>query len=84
MDARLQTRGFIFFLREDPEIMSAELLSTGQEGNPGSGPSFRSKQRKILNRLLERDTSFTTSTYLPRTPVSKVSDDSANLSILSG
>ncbi|XP_049641970.1 M-phase inducer phosphatase 3 isoform X2 [Suncus etruscus] len=64
--------------------MSAELLSTGEEGNPGSGPSFRSKQRKILNRLLERDTSFTTCTYLPRTPVSKVSDDSANLSILSG
>lgn len=58
--------------------MSAELLSTGEDGNPGSGPSFRSKQRKILNRLLERDTSFT------RTPVSKGSDDSANLSILSG
>ncbi|XP_004610042.2 M-phase inducer phosphatase 3 [Sorex araneus] len=63
--------------------MSAQLLPSGENGSPDSGPSFRSKQRKILNRLLERNTSFT-STDLPRTPVSKVADDSANLSILSG
>lgn len=66
--------------------MSAEhILSTSEEGSPGSpGPSFRSHQRKILNLLLERDTSFTIDPDLPRTPVDKLFGDSANLSILSG
>ncbi|XP_055980751.1 M-phase inducer phosphatase 3 [Sorex fumeus] len=63
--------------------MSAQLLSSGENGSPDSRLSFRSKQRKILNRLLERDSSFT-NTDLPRTPVSKDADDSADLSILSG
>ncbi|XP_039073852.1 M-phase inducer phosphatase 3 isoform X1 [Hyaena hyaena] len=65
--------------------MSAELISSaGEEGHTGSGPSFRSSQRKILNLLLERDTSFTTCPDLPRTPVNKLFGDSANLSVLSG
>ncbi|XP_032693655.1 M-phase inducer phosphatase 3 isoform X2 [Lontra canadensis] len=65
--------------------MSAEFISSaGVEECPSSGPSFRSSQRKILNLLLERDTSFTTCPDLPRTPVNKLFGDSANLSILSG
>lgn len=65
--------------------MSAELISsTREEGSPGTGPSFRSHQRKILNLLLERDASFTICPDLPRTPVDKLFGDSANLSILSG
>ncbi|XP_053769077.1 M-phase inducer phosphatase 3 isoform X5 [Desmodus rotundus] len=65
--------------------MSAELSSsTREEGSPDTGPSFRSHQRKILNLLLERDTSFTTCPDLPRTPVNRLCGDSANLSILSG
>ncbi|XP_057346901.1 M-phase inducer phosphatase 3 isoform X3 [Manis pentadactyla] len=65
--------------------MSAELCSsTRKEGKPGSGPSFRSTQRKILNQLLERETSFTMCPDLPRTPVDKLFCDSANLSISSG
>ncbi|XP_032485092.1 M-phase inducer phosphatase 3 isoform X1 [Phocoena sinus] len=66
--------------------MSAEFFSsTREEGSPGSGPSFRANQRKILNLLLERDTSFSISSDLPRTPVEKkLFGDSANLSILSG
>ncbi|XP_042792212.1 M-phase inducer phosphatase 3 isoform X3 [Panthera onca] len=65
--------------------MSAELISSAEEDvHPGSGPSFRSSQRKILNLLLERDTSFTTCPDLPRTPVNKLFGDSANLSVLSG
>ncbi|XP_057590006.1 M-phase inducer phosphatase 3 isoform X3 [Hippopotamus amphibius kiboko] len=66
--------------------MSSEFFSSArEEGNPGSGPSFRSNQRKILNLLLERETSFSVSSNLPRTPVEKkLFGDSANLSILSG
>ncbi|XP_045346374.1 M-phase inducer phosphatase 3 isoform X4 [Leopardus geoffroyi] len=65
--------------------MSTELISSAEEDvHPGSGPSFRSSQRKILNLLLERDTSFTTCPDLPRTPVNKLFGDSANLSVLSG
>uniref|UniRef100_A0A5F5PFD5 M-phase inducer phosphatase n=1 Tax=Equus caballus TaxID=9796 RepID=A0A5F5PFD5_HORSE len=65
--------------------MSAELFSfTREPGSPGSGPSFRSNQRKILNLLLERDTSFTVCPDLPRTPVDKLFGDSGHLSILSG
>ncbi|KAM5301094.1 M-phase inducer phosphatase 3-like isoform 2-T2 [Glossophaga mutica] len=65
--------------------MSAELnSSTREEGSPGTRPSFRSHQRKILNLLLERDTSFTACPDLPRTPVNNIFGDSANLSILSG
>ncbi|XP_045681105.1 M-phase inducer phosphatase 3 isoform X2 [Phyllostomus hastatus] len=65
--------------------MSAELnSSTREEGSPGARPSFRSHQRKILNLLLERDTSFTTCPDLSRTPVNNLFGDSANLSILSG
>ncbi|XP_035869862.1 M-phase inducer phosphatase 3 isoform X3 [Phyllostomus discolor] len=65
--------------------MSAELnSSTREEGSLGARPSFRSHQRKILNLLLERDTSFTTCPDLPRTPVNNLFGDSANLSILSG
>nr|XP_055158336.1 M-phase inducer phosphatase 3 isoform X2 [Nyctereutes procyonoides] len=65
--------------------MSAEFISSiEQEGCPRSGPSFRSSQRKMLNLLLERDTSFTTCPDLPRTPVNKHFGDSANLSVLSG
>lgn len=64
--------------------MSSQLFSsTSEEGSLESGPSFRSHQRKILNRLLEKDTSFTISPDLPRTPMDKVFGDSANLSILS-
>ncbi|XP_024896516.1 M-phase inducer phosphatase 3 isoform X11 [Pteropus alecto] len=62
--------------------MSAELFSSREEGSPGLGPSFRSHQRKILNLLLERDTSFTICPDLPRTPVDKLFGDSANLNIL--
>ncbi|XP_053522470.1 M-phase inducer phosphatase 3 isoform X2 [Artibeus jamaicensis] len=65
--------------------MSAELnSSTREEGSPGTGPSFRSHQRMILNLLLERDTSFTTCPDVPRTPVNSLFGYSANLSILSG
>ncbi|XP_059862896.1 M-phase inducer phosphatase 3 isoform X3 [Delphinus delphis] len=66
--------------------MSAEFFSsTREEGSLDSGPSFRSNQRKILNLLLERDTSFSISSDIPRTPVEKkLFGDSANLSILSG
>ncbi|XP_064452031.1 M-phase inducer phosphatase 3 isoform X2 [Mirounga angustirostris] len=65
--------------------MSAESISSaGEEGRLSSGPSFRSSRRKILNLLLERDTSFTTCPDLPRTPVNKLFGDSANLSVLSG
>ncbi|XP_008571015.1 PREDICTED: M-phase inducer phosphatase 3 [Galeopterus variegatus] len=65
--------------------MSTELFSSArEEGSPGSGPSFRSSQRKMLNLLLEGDTSFTICPDLPRTPVGKVLGDSANLSISSG
>ncbi|XP_062942163.1 M-phase inducer phosphatase 3 isoform X5 [Cynocephalus volans] len=65
--------------------MSTELFSSArEEGSPGSGPSFRSSQRKMLNLLLEGDTSFTICPDLPRTPVGKVFGDSANLSISSG
>uniref|UniRef100_A0A2I2YHQ5 M-phase inducer phosphatase n=1 Tax=Gorilla gorilla gorilla TaxID=9595 RepID=A0A2I2YHQ5_GORGO len=65
--------------------MSTELFSSArEEGSSGSGPSFRSNQRKMLNLLLERDTSFTVCPDVPRTPVGKFLGDSANLSILSG
>ncbi|XP_033036982.1 M-phase inducer phosphatase 3 isoform X1 [Trachypithecus francoisi] len=65
--------------------MSTELFSsTREEGSSGSGPSFRSNQRKMLNLLLERDTSFTVCPDVPSTPVGKFIGDSANLSILSG
>ncbi|KAM7142610.1 M-phase inducer phosphatase 3 isoform 8-T11 [Molossus nigricans] len=82
----LYTRFYLLvFLSEYSETMSAELiLSTREEGSPGTGPSFRSHQRKILNLLLERDTSFTVYPDLPRTPVDKLFGDSVNLSILSG
>ncbi|XP_023387758.1 M-phase inducer phosphatase 3 isoform X14 [Pteropus vampyrus] len=62
--------------------MSAELVSSREEGSPGLGPSFRSHQRKILNLLLERDTSFTICPDLPKTPVDKLFGDSANVNIL--
>ncbi|XP_075852197.1 M-phase inducer phosphatase 3 isoform X1 [Microcebus murinus] len=65
--------------------MSTELISsTREEKSSGSGPSYRSNQRKMLNLLLERDTSFTVCPDLPRTAVDKLLGDSANLSILSG
>uniref|UniRef100_G1RCB6 M-phase inducer phosphatase n=1 Tax=Nomascus leucogenys TaxID=61853 RepID=G1RCB6_NOMLE len=65
--------------------MSTELFSsTREEGSSGSGPSFRSNQRKMLNLLLERDNSFTVCPDVPRTQVGKFLGDSANLSILSG
>ncbi|XP_011714741.2 M-phase inducer phosphatase 3 isoform X2 [Macaca nemestrina] len=65
--------------------MSTELFSsTREEGSSGSGPSFRSNQRKMLNLLLERDTSFTVCQDVPSTPVGKFIGDSTNLSILSG
>uniref|UniRef100_M3YDE4 M-phase inducer phosphatase n=1 Tax=Mustela putorius furo TaxID=9669 RepID=M3YDE4_MUSPF len=71
--------------QEVSEAMSAEFISSaGEEECPSSGPSFRSSRRKILNLLLERDTSFTTCPDLPRTPVNKLCGDSANLSVLSG
>lgn len=64
--------------------MSAKLFSsTSKEGSPESGPSFRSHQRKILNLLLEKNTSFTICPDLPRTPVDKLFGDFANLSMLS-
>ncbi|XP_042636641.1 M-phase inducer phosphatase 3 [Orycteropus afer afer] len=58
--------------------------SAREEGSLGSGPSFRSSQRKRLNLLLEREASFTTCPDLPTTPVDKLLADSGNLSILSG
>ncbi|KAM4875599.1 M-phase inducer phosphatase 3 [Thomomys bottae] len=58
--------------------MSTELSSTREVENFGPEPRFRSKQRKMLHLLLERDTSFTVCSDLLR------SGDSANLSILSG
>ncbi|XP_053422015.1 M-phase inducer phosphatase 3 isoform X2 [Nycticebus coucang] len=65
--------------------MSTELISsTPEEGSSDSGPSFRFNQRKMLNLLLERDTSFTICPGLPRTPVDKLPGESSNLSILSG
>ncbi|XP_049729697.1 M-phase inducer phosphatase 3 isoform X1 [Elephas maximus indicus] len=65
--------------------MSANpFSSTREEEGAGSGPSFRSNQRKRLNLLLERETSFTKCPGLPRTPVDKLLVDSGNLSILSG
>uniref|UniRef100_A0A8C5W167 M-phase inducer phosphatase n=1 Tax=Microcebus murinus TaxID=30608 RepID=A0A8C5W167_MICMU len=65
--------------------MSTELISsTREEESSGSGPSYRSNKRKMLNLLLERDTSFTVCPDLPRTAVDKLLGDSANLSILSG
>uniref|UniRef100_A0A2K5Z6W5 M-phase inducer phosphatase n=1 Tax=Mandrillus leucophaeus TaxID=9568 RepID=A0A2K5Z6W5_MANLE len=65
--------------------MSTERFSsTREEGSSGSGPSFRSNQRKMLNLLLERDTSFTVCPDVPSTPVGKFIGDSTNLSVLSG
>ncbi|XP_032106282.1 M-phase inducer phosphatase 3 isoform X2 [Sapajus apella] len=65
--------------------MSAELFSSlREEGSSGSGPSFRSNQRKMLNLFLERDTSFTVCPDVSRTPVGEFLGDSTNLSILSG
>ncbi|XP_042548043.1 M-phase inducer phosphatase 3 isoform X3 [Dipodomys spectabilis] len=58
--------------------MSTEHSSTREEESSGQGSRFKSKQRKMLHLLLERDTSFTICSDLPR------SADSANLSILSG
>uniref|UniRef100_A0A2K5Q5Z8 M-phase inducer phosphatase n=1 Tax=Cebus imitator TaxID=2715852 RepID=A0A2K5Q5Z8_CEBIM len=65
--------------------MSAELFSSlREEGSSGSGPSFRSNQRKMLNLFLERDTSFTVCPDVSRTTVGEFLGDSTNLSILSG
>uniref|UniRef100_A0A2K6S5M4 M-phase inducer phosphatase n=1 Tax=Saimiri boliviensis boliviensis TaxID=39432 RepID=A0A2K6S5M4_SAIBB len=65
--------------------MSAELFSSiREEASSGSGPSFRSNQRKMLNLLLERDTSFTVCPDVSRTPEGEFLGDSTNLSILSG
>ncbi|XP_018882883.1 M-phase inducer phosphatase 3 isoform X4 [Gorilla gorilla gorilla] len=92
LEAHLETRGgghvgrrFCFSPGENSKTMSTELFSSArEEGSSGSGPSFRSNQRKMLNLLLERDTSFTVCPDVPRTPVGKFLGDSANLSILSG
>ncbi|XP_055142066.1 M-phase inducer phosphatase 3 isoform X4 [Symphalangus syndactylus] len=76
---------FCFSPGENSTTMSTELFSsTREEGSSGSGPSFRSNQRKMLNLLLERDNSFTVCPDVPRTQVGKFLGDSANLSILSG
>lgn len=76
---------FCFSPGENSKTMSTELFSsTREEGSSGSGPSFRSNQRKMLNLLLERDTSFTVCPDVPSTPVGKFLGDSTNLSILSG
>ncbi|XP_011542061.1 M-phase inducer phosphatase 3 isoform X2 [Homo sapiens] len=86
-EGKPQTPGlrFCFSPGENSKTMSTELFSsTREEGSSGSGPSFRSNQRKMLNLLLERDTSFTVCPDVPRTPVGKFLGDSANLSILSG
>ncbi|XP_066128685.1 M-phase inducer phosphatase 3 [Saccopteryx bilineata] len=65
--------------------MSAALVSsTKEEGSPGAGPSFLSPRRRILNLLLERDTSLTACSDLPRTPGDRCSVGCADLSILSG
>lgn len=75
----------MFSLGENLETMTTKLFSsTREEGNEGAGPRFRSSQRKILNFLLERDSSFTNYPDLARTPVNKLFGDSANLSMLSG
>ncbi|KAL1773817.1 M-phase inducer phosphatase 3 isoform X1 [Sigmodon hispidus] len=64
--------------------MSTGLFpSAREEGSSISAPSFRSSQRKILHRLLERNTSFTTCSDYPKSPGDKLLD-STNLSILSG
>ncbi|ERE81263.1 M-phase inducer phosphatase 3-like protein [Cricetulus griseus] len=54
--------------------------SARKEGSFVSAPSFRSNQRKMLNLLLERNTSFPD---FPKSPGDKLLD-STNLSILSG
>ncbi|XP_045140944.1 M-phase inducer phosphatase 3 [Echinops telfairi] len=65
--------------------MSAHLFpSTSKEESPGSGPGFRFRQRKRLNLLLQRETSFSTDPDLPRTPVGQLLGDSGNLSVSSG
>ncbi|XP_021111548.1 M-phase inducer phosphatase 3 isoform X2 [Heterocephalus glaber] len=64
--------------------MSTELFSPTREGSPGSGPSFRSNQRKMLHLLLERNASFTICRDFPKSPVDRFLGDSANLSLLSG
>ncbi|KAM6148476.1 LOW QUALITY PROTEIN: M-phase inducer phosphatase 3 [Erethizon dorsatum] len=65
--------------------MCTELLSTREEGSPGSGPSFMSSQRKMLHLLLERNASFTICRDFPKSPVlERFLGDFANLSILSG
>ncbi|XP_040614020.1 M-phase inducer phosphatase 3 [Mesocricetus auratus] len=55
--------------------------SSRREESSVSAPSFRFSQRKMLNLLLERNTSFTQD--FPRSPGDKLLD-STNLSILSG
>ncbi|XP_009207450.2 M-phase inducer phosphatase 3 isoform X2 [Papio anubis] len=92
LEVHLETRGgghvgrrFCFSPGENWKTMSTELFSsTREEGSSGSGPSFRSNQRKMLNLLLERDTSFTVCPDVPSTPVGKFIGDSTNLSVLSG
>ncbi|XP_075397733.1 M-phase inducer phosphatase 3 [Tenrec ecaudatus] len=64
--------------------MSAHLFPSTSKESPGSGPSFRFRQRKRLNLLLQRANSFSTDPDLPRTPVGKLLGDSGNLSISSG
>ncbi|GAB1301552.1 M-phase inducer phosphatase 3 [Apodemus speciosus] len=64
-------------------------MSTGsfppasEEGSFVSAPSFRSKQRKVLHLLLEKNTSFTIRSDFPESPGDRL-HNSANLSILSG
>uniref|UniRef100_A0A8C5NVS9 Cell division cycle 25C n=1 Tax=Jaculus jaculus TaxID=51337 RepID=A0A8C5NVS9_JACJA len=64
--------------------MSTEIFPAAREEESCvSGPSFRSNQRKMLQLLLERDSSFTNCPARLRSPRDKLLD-SANLSILSG
>ncbi|XP_076768947.1 M-phase inducer phosphatase 3 isoform X2 [Arvicanthis niloticus] len=64
-------------------MSTGPFLPASEEGNSVSAPSFRSKQRKMLHLLLERNTSFTIRSDFPESPGDKL-HDSANLSILSG
>ncbi|XP_028618569.1 M-phase inducer phosphatase 3 isoform X5 [Grammomys surdaster] len=64
-------------------MSTGPFLSASEERSSVSAPSFRSKQRKMLHLLLERNTSFTIRSDFPESPGDKL-HDSANLSILSG
>lgn len=64
-------------------MSTVPFSSASEERSYVTTPSFRSKQRKMLHLLLERNASFTLGSDFPESPGDKL-HDSANLSILSG